>query len=434
MSRRWVLLIFALVVSLLSWELLFYGEEDLWRAPQRPPATVVECDLSRHARAVSFLGVVARLCGQLCTASVRPSFCDRGRFLQAHGRVRFDFSQTPSADVEGEIETVDVVYVATGERFYGAGGQSYVLDSIRQWRCFHSPRESRVFLVLDDAHVQDPRIVALREPLGITLIPASQAVTSRLERYRSLFYIQGFMHPGGNRSTGNKQFNRLVTERFFVLAAVMRRLRLRHVLHVENDNMIYANMRGVLRAIARCGYRMASTAPSAEGFVPGVVYVKDAESVEHFADYVNDFLSCGRRFGVAVSRAVTRKRDPYANDMTYMMNYYQLFGSAYMGELPAWLHAAGENCIVESSREMGLPPYLFDAASFGQWYSFAALDGALLPPARIRRAARRRYLNVTPPPPLTWAAKGANRVPFWNAFRLVSLHIHAKNLRNFSSR
>ncbi|KEG12315.1 hypothetical protein DQ04_01801000 [Trypanosoma grayi] len=395
--------------------------------------TVVDCALSRFAMKIKFLDVVSSICGKKCTAPSKPLFCDRERFLQTHGSPRFDFSHIPRDALRRNGERVDVIYSAIGERFYGAGGQSYVFDSIRQWRLFHSSDESRVFLVMDDARMLDPQTVIYQRDLDITLVAKSSVESPRLERYRRLFYIQGFMHPGGNRSTGNKHFNQLVTERFFAVAAVMNRFGLRHVLHVENDNMIYANMRRIVTAIARCGYDIASTAPSADIFVPGVVYIRDAASIERFVDYLNDFLDCGKSFGLAVGRQVTGKKDPYANDMTYLMNYYQLFGSAYVGELPAWLHVEGENCVVESSKQLGIPPFLFDSASFGQWYSFAALYGTSVPPSKVVKVVKRRYLDITPPPEISWVYEDGKKIPLWKGFRLVSLHIHAKNLHNFTS-
>eukprot|EP00757_Euglenozoa_sp_SAG-D1_P020943 gene20942-7808_t len=57
------------------------------------------------------------------------------------------------------------------------------------------------------------------------------------ERYLKVFYIQGFMHPGGDRKKGHGKFNQHVCERFYALYSLMKQKQLTHVLHMENDIM-----------------------------------------------------------------------------------------------------------------------------------------------------------------------------------------------------
>jgi hypothetical protein len=244
------------------------------------------------------------------------------------------------------------------------------------------------------------------------------------------------MHPGGNRQTGNRFFNQLVSERFFALHGLIEKLDLKHAVHLENDNMVYGDMRPMVETVARCGHRLASTFGNTRGVIPGIVYVRDAAAIRHLCDFINDFLSCGKLFGVRFSR---REKD-YGNDMTYMMSYYELYGSRYLGALPAWEHRPHENCIFDLFNErrrpeaaaLGGSKFIFDLASFGQWYSFSV--GKESPPRHVVQSMRGRFIDPTPPPKMTWARDTeGRRIPKWKEYILLSLHVHAKNLALFSS-
>jgi len=296
------------------------------------------------------------------------------------------------------------------------------------------------------------------------------------QRYDRVFYPQGVMHPGGSKKSGNLDFNRLVTARFFALLGLMRRDALTDVVHLENDMMVYTDFRPViLPAWRRCGNAMATLFPAKKGAIPGVLLVRQAADLQGLLGYINDLLSCGRKFGKGVTPG-------YANDMTYILNYYQLRGSAVLGDLPNWLHQRGENCLADE-----MPGVLFDGASFGQWYSFAFADhgpggakareealaiaplnasygdprgrdgsstrgvddeamarhvratvGAAVttagPKLHIRNAMKERFLDATPGPLLKWVAdRDGRRVPEYKGKRLVVLHVHAKNLFWFRS-
>ena len=318
------------------------------------------------------------------------------------------------------------VFVALGTRFYGPGGQSYVVESIRQWRRWHPLEDSRVYLIVDKTMLKDPQLVHSSVELSFTLINYSEIYTPLSKRYEEVFYIQGYMHPGGDRMRGNKDFNRLVSQRFHAIHGLMAKLKLRHVVHLEGDNMVYGDMREVAKAVASCGHEIATLSAKADGMIPGVVYIKDAAAVEKLITYINDFLSCSKKFGEAV-------KPGYANDMTYLMNYYEYYGSAAMGQLPSWEHREGESCVADTMHRS----YLFDSASFGQWYSFAKKSNSTRPAKHIRNAMAGRFIDATPnseDTTLRWVVDPlGRRLPMWKNYALLSLHIHAKNLEEFIS-
>eukprot|EP00388_Colpodella_angusta_P004096 GDKJ01013839.1.p1 GENE.GDKJ01013839.1~~GDKJ01013839.1.p1 ORF type:complete len:227 (-),score=1.44 GDKJ01013839.1:73-717(-) len=205
--------------------------------------------------------------------------------------------------------------------------------------------------------------------------------------------------------------------------------------------MIYDSLLPTVHSAIKCGHEMATTVIDKKGVIPSVLYVKNADAMRHFNVYLNEFLSCGLDFGKSIQHG-------YANDMTYLKNYYQLYGSTYLGLLPSWLHEEGEVCTAGELTKHSTPkePFpLFDVASFGQWYSFAVARNKTTPPEHIRNAMKGRYLDATPPPQLQWRAYGRSAedsalvsaedklVPWWKGRRLLSLHIHAKNLNRFRS-
>jgi hypothetical protein len=419
-------------------------------------ASVVECALSKSAAGAKIWNRLYTRCRYCNVTAIglptTPSFCASSDAPSP--APRFDFSQMPSQSSSFRPSRGDklaVVYVALGQRFRGAGGQSYVVDAIRQWRLFHPVNVSDVYLLLDDNMTSLPEIVDCVRAHSVHVVVRTEIMTSLWKQYADVFYIQGYMHPGGSRQTGHKQFNQLVSERFFALHGVMRAKKLTNILHFENDNMVYADMRPAVIAAERCGYGIGTTFANRKQAIPGTLYIRDAASIEAMCRFIVAFLSCGEQYG----RKFTPRMKDYANDMTYMMTFYQLYGSRALGALPAWEHAAGENCVAElmwkptstppniDSAAM-LPPAasppsaavagaIFDLGGFGQWYSFAV--GKDRPPQNVADGIRGRFVDATPPPVMTWATDAAGRrIPYWKGYKILSLHIHAKNLKEFLSK
>lgn len=354
-----------------------------------------------------------------------PHFCQSHAPGSNHG-VKYDFNKEEGRG-EGYLTAIPpgplpLVLCAIGQRFHGPGGQSYVWYNIIQVRKFNPPETMDIYLALADSIADEANTTNLAEIHKVKVVRESELRTSEWQAYLDVFYIQGYMHPGGNRQTGHKKFNQHVSERFYTLLSIIQKYNLEHVLHLENDVLLYSEWRPVLEAIAACQVELGSTVPSLKGIIPGVLYIRNAASLRLLTQFITDLLSCGPSFGESLQAG-------YANDMTYLMNYYQYFGSRKLFALPAWEHAKGENCIYDR-----MPHWLWDAASFGQWYSFSPPGGKMEPPKHIRNAMKGRFLDATPPEYMTWEVDEKGRkYPKWKGYRLLSLHIHAKNLWRFLS-
>ena len=389
--------------------------------------------LSLSSRRGELRDKMLRLCKSHCqNARQLPSFCSEVELPQLP---RWDSSQLPHLlPISTHTTRTTAIFCSVGTRFFGPGGQSYVLESIPQWRAFNPPETSSVFLIAHRQVLEEEAVRSMAVKHVVELIDEAALETSLAAEYRRVFYIQGFMHPGGSRKTGHQKFNQYVSERFFMIAALMEQRNLSHVLHFENDIMIYDDMRKHVHAAKECGAALASTVIDARGFIPGALYIRDAASLRRFCIFLNELLGCGENFGKAWAR---RPKD-YANDMTYLMNFYHLFGTDALTILPGWEHRPAENCIFEStSRLSGSGQrFLYDVASFGQWYSFAANSSSGVPPKHVADSMRKgRFLDATPPPQMQWKTDDqGRRQPFWKHYQLISLHVHAKNLNKFRSK
>ena len=77
-----------------------------------------------------------------------------------------------------------------------------------------------------------------------------------------------------------------------------------------------------------------------------------------------------------------------------------------------------------------------DLASFGQWYSFSPPGQKHpKPPKQYVQAMKKgRFLDPSPPPYIEWKTDDeGRRVPWWKTYKVLSLHIHGKNLERFRS-
>lgn len=101
----------------------------------------------------------------------------------------------------------------------------------------------------------------------------------------------------GDKKIRNENFNQHVSERFFAIEAIMRQENLQHVIHMENDIMVYDSMLPVVHAAAKCGHEMATTVIHRNGVIPSVMYIKNADAIKHFNVYLNEFPNCNITFG-----------------------------------------------------------------------------------------------------------------------------------------
>ena len=231
-----------------------------------------------------------------------PAFCSQTESeMRLSNDLHFESNQRVTSEDIDIPKTHTMIYVAIGSSLHGVNGssggrQDYVFEAIKQWRLFNNPDESHVILVVSDEFATEATTLTKARELSVEIVSEKDIpVTPFWERYLKVFYIQGYMHPGGSRKTGNKDFNRLVMQRFHVLHALIKHRNLEHVVHTENDIMVYSRWADQVTPIIKCGMQLASTFASPKGVIPSVVYIKNYLSLEHMISFVNDLLTCGEK-------------------------------------------------------------------------------------------------------------------------------------------
>ena len=235
----------------------------------------------------------------------KPYFCAESKNGGTKNReVHHEGNQIPLEEVPELKEKLPAVFIAIGANLHGvassakngghSGGQDYVAHCLAQWRLFNPPSESDVYLVVSDAFKSDAAVLQWVKQYQITLVLESELeMTEYWVEYLRTFYVQGYMHPGGSRKEGNKDFNRLVMQRFHVVHALMKQRGLENVVHLENDVLLYARWRDLIEPIVRCQHEISSTFASPKGVIPSVVYIKNADSLGRLLEFVNGILLCG---------------------------------------------------------------------------------------------------------------------------------------------
>lgn len=221
------------------------------------------------------------------------------------------------------------------------------------------------------------------------------------------------------------------TQRFFYLERLIERAGLSHVVHLENDVMLYVDLQNLLPVFDRCYPGMAATFDAPRRCVPGFVYVRDGDAIGRLTRFIAD-----------VSARTARP----LNDMALLAGFRSTFGPKALDTLP--IVPAGYPHLL--SRRLGSDPdiaatfwncydkfgSIFDAAAIGQY-----LGGT--DPRNAGGADTTGFINETcvfDPSGFQyrWGLDDRQRrVPFLihgeQAIRINNLHIHSKALERFVS-
>ena len=221
------------------------------------------------------------------------------------------------------------------------------------------------------------------------------------------------------------------TERFFCLETLMAKAGLEHVVHLENDVMLYAEPRALLPVLDRCYPALAATFDAPGRCVPGFVYARQAAAVTR----LNQFI---------VQVFAHTERTP--NDMALLAGFRATFGARALDMLP--IIPAGCPHLIpgryEGKTEQAETFWnrfedfgaIFDAAAVGQFLggvdprNTGGRDTAgFVNETCIFDPSRFRY---------QWQTDSlGRRIPFAvdgsGVYRVNNLHIHCKDLGRFAS-
>lgn len=337
-------------------------------------------------------------------------------------------------DAEHALEGC-LIYTMLGESFEY---QPYIWMSLRQARLFNP--DVSIYLISSATAFDNAETQSMLDVLTIVPVDYSTLTHPLLDRFRAAFFVQGVMSPDGN-----EKFNQYTSERLFAVFTLMHKLDLDNVIHLENDNLIYARIGDLIHAMQLCDVRFAVPFPTVGQAVVGSAYFKDAQSVMPFVRFATEVFEMGQ------TKAVEFMGTEWINDMSLLGRFYKDNSmSFHVSELPSKLYAnrqkfatvKGDEDVFLSPltfREMhphsciaeALPNTIFDSCVLGQFFG-GTYGEPSVPHWEESRQLDPRHMKLWWKQSLTTSAVPI-RVPFIDNIRILSLHVHSKQLTDFVS-
>lgn len=226
----------------------------------------------------------------------------------------------------------------------------------------------------------------------------------------------------------NKNFWRFTLERFFYLEEFASQYNLENIFHLENDVMLYVNLETLLPLFINHYSNIAATFDNDNRCIAGFIYFKNKTALKNLSTFIS------------------KQAKTDLNDMILLSYYRQLKGVDEIDFLPIiypdyinkheLLSITGNSPSTPSNYYKNFDQFesVFDAAALGQYLGGINPKNGLKGPGFINEKCvfNPSYLNII------WIKDEENRsVPYMSykdkLIRINNLHIHCKNLKNFSS-
>jgi hypothetical protein len=290
-----------------------------------------------------------------------------------------------------------------------------------------------LFLQLEQTRVFNPNvpiflILSAGTDVDYSVIEALDLVIVRKEGLARCANHRRFLRRNRLNRKWMDGFWLYTSERFYAIESFLEACGLRHVIHLENDVMLYMDLERYLPAFRRACPHVGLTMDSDNRCVPGILYFRDRESL----CVMNDFV---------VRNALRTTK----NDMGALAQFMNRAPAGSCSALPVippvyrQLHAlanregeSGKNAWYDEA--YATFEGVFDAAALGQFL------GGIEP--RISTGDTRGFINETAvydPRNLGifWKSEAGLRRPFGTVdgveFPIFNLHVHSKRLEDFSS-
>lgn len=292
---------------------------------------------------------------------------------------------------------------------------SYVHDALVQIRLFNA---CPVLLVAEAGALAE---FALPQTLDVTPVDlASMPVGRRRTEFRAVSALDRGFRQG---------FWSHATERFFVLEDLMADRGLVNVVHLENDNLLYAHLPRILPVLERRYPGIAATFDNDQRCVPGFFYVRKIDALAALTAYIVEV------------HAQKLLEDP--NDMM-AIGAFRRIPRAPIDHLPiappgATLMSPSGIVPADPSdywRNAAEFDSLFDAAAIGQY--LGGVDPRNAPGRDTRGFVNESSFVRAPLYRFEFERdRAGRRVPFLvdgdRRWALNNLHVHSKNLKQFRS-
>ncbi|CAK0757883.1 conserved hypothetical protein [Gammaproteobacteria bacterium] len=307
-----------------------------------------------------------------------------------------------------------IVFVQLGEVL-----PNYTADALFQARLFNS---CPIYLIAEQAALA---AVSFDSALAVTIVTVESLPTSA-------------SHAAFRKSTKvDRQFRSgfwtYVIERFFYLETLALRFGLENIIHLETDNLLYADLTVIVPLLARCYQGIAVPFVKDDRAIAGIVYFKDHNALARLTlFFANIFLN---NPGVQI------------NDMDLLGVLRQSFGPAVIDSLPVvpsddpgpMQSLVGTQAADPTlyTRHFDSFRAIFDPGPLGQF-----IDG--IDP---RNAPGRKIIGFINETAVYWPSRyryllafdeQGRRIPYLctanHRWPIINLHFHSKNLSAFLSR
>jgi len=221
------------------------------------------------------------------------------------------------------------------------------------------------------------------------------------------------------------------TERFFYLYELMKKFELKDVVHVENDIMIYFDLKEALPVFQKnYSNQIAATFDNDDRCIAGFLYISNLEPIKALTNFIAQRIHLG------------------GNDMELLSQFKNAHFQTAMDYLPILMPAYAQDHPLESlshhrtstperfSNHFDEFQSIFDAAALGQY--LGGVDPIHTSQPTIGFVNESALFNVADFQ-FEWVLDNQGRaVPYAlykdQKYRINNLHIHSKNLRSFLSK
>lgn len=271
----------------------------------------------------------------------------------------------------------------------------YLGHCIRQLRRFYA---GDIYLYTDD---EDISMV----PSGIIVVTPKTVPMSNLhQRYTANNPLSSI----GYRD----HFWYHCSRRFLAIHDTVQHLGLRHVIHIENDIMVYRDLEGIIQKLREHGYKIGGTFANPRWVIPGIMYFADQTCTE------------------ALARFFERNKGSQQNDMETIA-MFAMQEPGWFRALPVvpqgYRLASGQERLYRPGPDLGV---VFDAAALGQY--IGGVDPRNMPgdtTGYVNPDSEYRFDKEK----IEWRTEEGRKVPYLNGVPVCNLHIHSKDLARWSS-
>ena len=332
---------------------------------------------------------------------------------------------TKKPNITRSIDNLDIkkptlILTCIGKQAF-SNYQSYIWQALEQARLIN-PNISLVLILSQDAYVDS--VVQKLNSIGARIVFVDDLVKSNalLQEFRRTYFEKGIMKPNGNQN-----FVQYAVERLIAVYAYMNQTGLSNVFHIENDNMVYADLYQLTVRMYECNVSLAMPRATVDQAVTSFVFIRNSRSIEQFAEW------CVSIFRMGPEKAVQFLGTEWINDMSLGSRYLQMFAASSeqstrtgIFELPTRLYSRNESCCI--CRASNRTSIIFDASVLGQYFggNFENPDASFWAPKRLMDP---RGLS------LEWHSSEFDDLkrPYIKGTQIVNIHVHSKRLERFSS-